>query len=247
MAGESTASPERASAAPGESHRLFDARYRWVLLHALKWLRSVPDIDLDLDEPAQLQTAYDCMRAFVLRYVLEHDLCDDLDPMSVAAIAESAPARATVESLLRSEHPGAEDAETRKLIDDAVHAPDPSLEPAAIDRRARDRRLEFAKSFGLHARITDVEVSGSGLRVHVAFDEDIAFTPDDLKTLEINGVLLAGAQLVDVHRNEAGSPRVEAVLVANVDRASIETLRSLPMRVTATTKDDVHMQAMKMA
>jgi hypothetical protein len=136
--------------------------------------------------------------------------------------------------------------EVQEMIARGAHAKDPTLEPAELDRRVRARRMEFAKSFGLHARIRDIEVSAGGeVRVHVAFDEDIAFAPDDLKALEINGVPLTGAQIVDVRRNETGSPKVQAVIAVNVDRAALETLRSLPMSVTATTKSDVRMQAFK--
>lgn len=257
-----TPGPEGAPAAPGAEIPLFDARYRWVLLFALRWLRDEPEVGLDLDDPDQLGLAYDILREMVQQHVKERGLASKLDPSRVSAIAESRSVRETVREILRREPAVgmkqtdmsrsdwkaiALGPEVREMIEKGVHAADPSLEPAEIDRRARDRRMEFARAFGLHARITEVELSpDGGLRVHVAFDEDIAFAPEDLKALEINGVPLAGAQLVDVRRDEVGSPRVQAVIAVNVDKGSIASLKSLPMSVTATTRNDVRVQAFKM-
>jgi hypothetical protein len=231
---------------------LFDARYRWVLLFALRWLREEPDLGLDLDAPEQLGLAYALLSKMVQEHVRERRLGGKLDPMRVSAIAESRSVRQTVEDILRREHPAdwksmVAGPEVRQLIEQGVRTADPSLEPEELDRRARDRRMEFARAFGLHARITDVDISTEGgVRVHVAFEQDIAFEPDDLKALEINGVPLAGAQLVDVRRNESGSPKVQAVIAVNVDKGSIASLKSLPMSVTATTSNDVRVQAIKM-
>lgn len=250
----------RAEAAPqSERLPLFDARYRWVLLPALRWLRDETNVALDLDEQDQLQVAYDLLSRVVQEHVRERGLAETLDASRVAAIAESRVVRATVLEILRREHPdtrgdGTKGWDTfvrrpavREMIAQGAHREDPSLDPDELDRRARDRRTEFARSFGLHARITEVELSAEGgLRVHVAFDEDIAFVPDDLKALEINGVLLSGAQLVDVQRDEVSSPKVRAVIAVNVDQGSIASLKARPMRVTATTQNDVRVQAVKL-
>jgi hypothetical protein len=241
---------------------LFDAHYRWVLLFALRWLRDEPDIGLDLDDRDQLDIAYELLSKTVQEHVRQRRLGAKLDPSRVSAIAESKSVRDTVQGILRKEHPASlkdvrvnrpdwkamfTGPEVKRMIQEGVHAADPSLEPAELDRRAAARRMEFARAFGLHARITEVELSPEGgLRVHVAFDEDIAFAPDDLKALEINGVPLSGAQLVDVRRNEAGSPAVQAVIAVNVDKSSIASLKSLPMSVTATTRSDVRVQAFKL-
>lgn len=77
---------------------LFDERYRWVLLHALRWLRDVPGVDLD--DPEQMEAAYGFLSAFVQEYVSGRGLVARLDPMRVAAVAESAAARSTVENIL---------------------------------------------------------------------------------------------------------------------------------------------------
>lgn len=257
-----TQGAESAPAAEGEHLSLFDARYRWVLLASLRWLREEADVDLDLDDPDQLGLAYDLVSKVVQEHVRERRLAAKLDPMRVSAVAESRSVRETVRDILRREHPNSRrerDAsrpdwkaivagpEVQQMIEKGARSADPSLEPAEIDRRASARRMEFARAFGLHARITEVEISRrGGLRVHVAFDEDLAFEPDDLKALEINGVPLSGAQLVDVRRNESGSPKVQAVIAVNVDRGSIASLKSLPMSVTATTRNDVRVQAFKM-
>jgi hypothetical protein len=256
------AAAEPAAADPTEDIPFFDARYRWVLLFALRWLRDANDLELDLDDPPQLRMAYELLSELVQEHVRERGLAGKLDPMRVSVIAESRSVRATVEDILRREHPASmkqvdmsragwkaivAGPQVRQMIEKGVHAEDPSLEPAEIERRARVRRMEFARAFGLHARITDVAIStDGGVRVHVAFDEDITFAPEDLKALEINGVPLTGAQLVDVRRNEAGSPRVQAVIAVNVEKGAIASLRSLPMTVTATTRNDVRVQAIKM-
>lgn len=254
--------PVSAPPPPLDDLPFFDARYRWVLLFALRWLREEIDLALDLDEPEDLRMAYELLSETVQEHVRERGLEAKLDPMRVSVIAESRSVRTTVGEILRREHSkGAERTEkgrsdwkamvstkeVRAMIVKGVHAADPGLEPAELERRARARRLEFARAFGLHARITDADISADGeVRVHVAFDEDIAFAPEDLKALEINGVPLAGAQLVDVRRNEAGSPRVQAVIAVNANKGAIASLRSLPMSVTATTQNDVKVQAIKM-
>lgn len=227
---------------------LFDVRYRWVLHFALKWLREVPDIEIDLDNTAHLKTAYNCLSAFVQQYAVERGIADKLEPMRVAAIAESAPARATVEDILRRDHSLSLDQTARAMIERAVNMPDPSLEPAAIDRRARDRRLDFARAFGLHATIQDVDMSTpNALRMHVAFDEDIPFEQHQIETLVINGVALVGAQIVHIERNETGRPRMLATISANVDKGAVPKLKEMPMRVTVRTRDKVQVQAVKMA
>lgn len=76
----------------------FDARYRWVLLFCLQWLREVPQVDLD--DPEQLDAAYGFMSSFVQEYVQRRGLSGKLDPMKVAAIADSPAARSTVEKIL---------------------------------------------------------------------------------------------------------------------------------------------------
>lgn len=261
---ESMPPPDAGAAPPPDAGALplFDARYRWVLLFALRWLRDEKDVHIDLDDVDQLRIAYELLSRLVQEHVRQRGLAAKLDPSRVSAIAESRSVRATLLEILRRERPaasGAGEAEdagweslvaeptVRAMIAQGAHAQDPSLEPEELDRRARDRRVEFARAFGLHARITDVDMSpGGGLRVHVAFDEDIPFAPEDLKALEINGVPLLGAQLVDVRRNESGSPRVQATIAVNVDKGSIASLKSLPMTVTATTRDDVRVQAVKM-
>lgn len=77
---------------------LFDERYRWVLLRALRWLRDVPEVNLD--EAEQLDAAYGFLSSFVQEYVRERGLANKLDAMKVAVVAESNPARATVEKIL---------------------------------------------------------------------------------------------------------------------------------------------------
>ncbi len=91
------AASERAFLAPDDL-RLFDERYRWVLLHALRWLRDVPAVDLD--DPEQLDAAYGFLSAFVQQAVQKRALVVRLDAMKVAAIAESSSARSTVEDIL---------------------------------------------------------------------------------------------------------------------------------------------------
>lgn len=138
--------------------------------------------------------------------------------------------------------------EVQEMLKKGVETRDPSLDPARVEERAREKRKEFAQAFGLHARITDVDVSPRGdVRVDVAFDEDIAFDPDDLKALEINGVHLAGAQLVEIRRGAPGGPKVQAVISVNVPKSAIAALKSLPLTVAATTKDDVRVEAFKSA
>lgn len=259
-AAEAQASEQAPGRTP-EGLPLFDPRYRWVLLFALRWLRDTPDVGVDLDDPDQLGLAYEILSEMVQEHVRERGLGSKPDPTHVSVIAESRSVRATVEDILRRERGDQRSAsvarsdwkaivagpEVREMIEKGVHAADPALEPAELERRARERRTEFAKAFGLHARITDVDISPEGgVRVHVAFDEDIAFAPEDLKALEINGVPLSGAQIVDVRRNEVGSPRMQAVIAVNVDKGAITSLRSLPMSVTATTRNDVRVQAFKM-
>jgi len=88
-----------AVASPGELP-LFDERYRWVLLHSLRWLREVPTVNLD--EAEQLEAAYGFLSGFVQEYVRRRGLTAKLDPMKVAVVAESIPARTTVEKILLS-------------------------------------------------------------------------------------------------------------------------------------------------
>jgi hypothetical protein len=137
--------------------------------------------------------------------------------------------------------------EVQQMMKQGVDALDPALDAAGLKQREREKRKEFAQMFGLHARITDVSVSREGdVRLQVAFDEDIAFDADDLKELVINGVPLDGARLIEVRRSENGAPRVRAVISANVERSKLASLRSLPLTVTATTQDDVRLNAYKM-
>ena len=86
-----------ADADPGEL-ALFDERYRWVLLQALRWLRSVPEVDLD--EAEQFDAAYGFLSGFVQDFARRRGLADKLDPVKVAIVAESGPARSTVETIL---------------------------------------------------------------------------------------------------------------------------------------------------
>lgn len=77
---------------------LFDERYRWVLLQSLRWLREVPEVNLD--EAEQLDAAYGFLSGFVQEYVRKRGLVAKLDSMKVAVVAESNPARSTVEKIL---------------------------------------------------------------------------------------------------------------------------------------------------
>lgn len=137
--------------------------------------------------------------------------------------------------------------EVQELVEQGFATKDPSLEAGELEARARAKRKKFAKSFGLHARIADVSVTREGgVRLRVTFDEDIAFDPSDLKELEINGVPLTGAQLVEIRRTDDAAARVQAVISVNVPRSSVAALRALPMKVSATTKDDVKLEAFKL-
>jgi hypothetical protein len=233
---------------------LFDARYRWVLLFALRWLREVPEVDLD--EPEQLDAAYHFASTFVQAYLRERRLGAKLDPMRVSAVAGSRVARAVVLDLLldwrrcRDETPScwdflaSEGAKAR--IQKALRSRDPSLEPAEIERLAREKRKGFAQSFGVQARVTEAHVSSSGdVRVSVAFEQDIALGAGDLADLAINGVPLPGARLDDVRRVADGSVKVEARITASAPAADLAALRSLPMTVEATTADGVRLEAFK--
>lgn len=242
-------------APPSEANAaLFDARYRWVILFALQWLREVPEVDLD--DPDQLDAAYHFASTFVQAYCRERRLGAKLDPMRVSAVAGSKVARATVLDLLldwrasRSTTPSCwdflatEGAAAR--IEKALRSRDASLDPAEIDRLAREKRKGFAQSFGVEARITDAHVSAAGeVRVALAFEQDIAIGAGDLADLAINGVPLPGARLDDVRRVEDGSVKVAARIVASAPATSVSTLRSLPMTVEATTADGVRVEAFK--
>src|SRR5688572_10698698 len=110
---------------------LFDARYRWVLLFALRWLREEPDLGLDLDAPEQLGLAYALLSKMVQGHVRERGLGGKVDPMRVSAIAESRSVRQTVEDILRREHPAdwksmVAGPEVRQLIEQGVRTADPS-------------------------------------------------------------------------------------------------------------------------
>jgi hypothetical protein len=246
---------ETTTAAPAEGDlSLFDARYRWVLLFALRWLREVPEVDLD--EPAQLDAAYHFASTFVRAYVRERRLSAKLDPMRVSAVAGSKVTRATVLDLLldwlraRDKTPSCWDfmatEEARARIERALHTRDASLEPAEIERLAREKRKGFAQTFGLSARITEAHVSPAGeVRVHVAFEQDIALGAGDLGDLVINGVPLPGAQLGEVRRIGDGSVKVVAVISAKAPASASAALGSLPMSLEATTTDGVRVEAFK--
>lgn len=138
--------------------------------------------------------------------------------------------------------------EVQQMLQQGASARDPQLDDGRLEERARDKRTELARDFGLHARISDVTVSREGdVRMQVDMDEDIAFDLDDLKELVINGVPLAGARLIEIRRNESGGPRVRAVISVNVDPSAVASLRSLPLSVSATTRDNVRLDAIKMA
>lgn len=243
-----TAPPSEAEAA------LFDARYRWVLLFALQWLREVPEVDLD--EPEQLDAAYHFASTFVQAYCRERRLDAKLDPMRVSAVAGSKVTRATVLDLLldwtrsRAETPSCWDflatEGARARIEKALRSRDASLDPAEIDRLAREKRKGFAQTFGVQARITEAHVSAAGeVRVRVAFEQDIALAAGDLADLAINGVPLPGARLDEVRRVEDGGVKAAARIVATAPAAAVSALRSLPMTVEATTADGVRVEAFK--
>jgi len=138
--------------------------------------------------------------------------------------------------------------EVQEMLQQGASAEDPALDDGMLEERARAKRKQFAQAFGLHARISDVNVSREGdVRMQVELDEDIAFNPEDLKELVINGVPLSGARLVEIQRNEGNGPKVQAVISVNVDRSAIASLRSLPLSVSATTRDNVRLEAFKMA
>lgn len=138
--------------------------------------------------------------------------------------------------------------EVREIMQQGVDAVDPLLDKDQIEARVRQKRKEFAQLFGLHARITDASVSKDGdVRMTVGFDEDIELDADALKELVINGVPLAGAKLVEIRRNPRAELKVQAVISANVERSKLAALRSLPLTVSATTNDDVRLDAYKMA
>lgn len=121
------------------------------------------------------------------------------------------------------------------------------LTSSKLEEGVRQKRIQVAKSFGLHARVMDVRVSIEGdAQIEIAFDRDIAFEPDDLKELVVNGVPLVGGQLVEVRRDEAGPPAVVAVISVKVDRWAIPALKQRPLSVTAMTMDDVRVKAIKM-
>lgn len=121
------------------------------------------------------------------------------------------------------------------------------LTSSKLEESVRRKRLEIARSFGLHARVTDVRVSAEGeARIEIAFDQDIAFEPDDLKELVVNGVPLAGAQLVEVRRNEAAENPVVATISVSVEPWAIPALKQRPLSVSAMTKEDVRVKAIKM-
>src|SRR5690349_15705686 len=98
-------SPESAGAPAAGGDPLFDARYRWVLLFALRSLRDEPDIDLDLDDPEQLGLAYELLSKTVQEHVRERRLSARLDPMRVSAIADSRVVTQTLREILRWERP----------------------------------------------------------------------------------------------------------------------------------------------
>jgi hypothetical protein len=77
---------------------LFDERYRWVLLQSLRWLRQIPEIDLD--EAEQLDAAYGFLSGFVQDAARRRGIAGKLDAVKVAIVAESDSARATVEKIL---------------------------------------------------------------------------------------------------------------------------------------------------
>lgn len=138
--------------------------------------------------------------------------------------------------------------EVQEMLQQGASAEDPLLDDGKLEERARDKRTELARVFGLHARISDVSVSREGdVRMQVDMDEDIAFDVDDLKELVINDVPLSGARLVEIRRNESGGPKVRAILSVNVDRSAIPSLRALPLSVSAVTRDNVRFEAKKMA
>ncbi len=235
---------------------LFDARYRWVLLFALRGLRDVEQIDLD--DPEQLDAAYRFTSTFVQAYVRERRLATKLDAMRVSAIAASQSTRAVVLDMLmdwsrlRATVPDWRDFPTtgagRERIERALRSRDPSLEPAEIERLAREKRKDFAKSFGLQARITEATVSPLGeVRVHIAFEQDIKLTSAALKALEINGVPLPGARLGDVRQITGDGVKVRAVISASAAPQTAGALRSLPMTITATTEEGVRIEAFKLA
>jgi hypothetical protein len=238
--------PPPAPAAGSAAIPLFDEQYRWALLSALRWLRRVPEVDLD--DPAQLDAAYGFLSAFVQESVRKRGLLAKLDSMRVEAVAESSAARSTVESILAARAPDEPWQETlrrpevREMVQQGIEA----LELRKLDVRAIEKRKEFARTFGLHARIARVDLFPSGdARVEVVFDQDVAFEADDLKELVINGVPLTGAQLVEVRRREDDKEPVSAVISVKVDPRSMALLRARPLRVSATTKDDVQLQGLK--
>jgi hypothetical protein len=133
--------------------------------------------------------------------------------------------------------------EIQKMLDQGAKA----LETDTLEERVRQKRVEYARSFGLHTHVTSVTVSPDGdVRVCAAFEQDPAFVQEELKGLEINGIRVAGARIVEVHRNAGGRPAVEVVISGNVDRSSVPALRVRPLYVSALTMEDVRVQGAKM-
>lgn len=231
---------------------LFHERFRWVLLQGLRSLRDEPSVDLD--EPEQLEAAYGFASHFVLRTVRERGLASKLDPEAVATIVESDAARSTVREILISwasvttSRPPWQEFLKKPEIQAMLSRGAETLASTKLEESVQRKRMQIAKDFGLHAHVADVRVSDAGeARIEIAFDQDIAFEPDDLKELVVNGVPLSGAQLVEVRRDQVAQPALVTVISVNVERWAIPALKQRPLQVAVMTKEDVRVKAIKMA
>ncbi len=235
---------------------LFDPKYRWVLLFAMRKLRDAQDIDLD--DLEQFDAAYGFLSTFVREVIRARRLTARLDPMRVAAISQSNTARMAVIDLLnlwqnvRLEQSSwrsfvAGEVATRR-IDEGVRAADPALSIAEIERRALEKRNGFAQVFGLRARIGDAIIEDNG-KVHITIEieEEVTLTQKPLKSLSINGIEHLGGEVVGVQKINETKVKARATIFVEVALSKLASVRTVPLRVIALTGDDVRIEAFKIA